>query len=158
MCKKSLRPVVVSVVLTFTQAILRLLARQTRLPGATDNTRYGEGRASPRSFLTQITILNAASARMLRVSYGVVRCVFSEWAVASVVLTFTGQILGDFSILVEIFCARSAQQNCAAQRRQAAPQAPPGGAQRRRRRQAQTRRLRPPLSPLFCTTFHFPRS
>jgi hypothetical protein len=27
--------------------ILRLLARQTRLPGATDNTRYGEGRASP---------------------------------------------------------------------------------------------------------------
>ena len=65
---------------------------------------------------------------------------------------------GDFSILVEIFCARSAQQNCAAQRRQAAPQAPPGGAQRRRRRQAQTRRLRPPLSPLFCTTFHFPRS
>ena len=26
--------------------ILRLLARQTRLPGATDNTRYGEGRAS----------------------------------------------------------------------------------------------------------------
>ena len=66
--------------------------------------------------------------------------------------------IGDFSILVEIFCARSAQQNCAAQRRQAAPQAPPGGAQRRRRRQAQTRRLSPPLSPLFCTTFHFPRS
>ena len=28
--------------------ILRLLARQTRLPGATDHTRYGEGRASPR--------------------------------------------------------------------------------------------------------------
>ena len=28
-------------------AILRLLARQTRLPGATDGTRYGEGRASP---------------------------------------------------------------------------------------------------------------
>ena len=72
--------------------ILRLLARQTRLPGATDNTRYGEGRASPRSFLTHLsrttlptspdststiqaadaqTILNAASARMLRVSYGV---------------------------------------------------------------------------------------
>ena len=65
---------------------------------------------------------------------------------------------GDFSLLVEIFCARSAQQNCAAQRRQAAPQAPPGGAQRRRRRQAQTRRLSPPLSPLFCTTFHFTRS
>ncbi|KOO33420.1 oxidoreductase [Chrysochromulina tobinii] len=66
--------------------ILRLLARQTRLPGATDNTRYGEGRASPRSFLTHHvvnistaiqtadaqTILNAASARMLRVSYGVI--------------------------------------------------------------------------------------
>ena len=46
-------------------------------PGATDNTRYGEGRASPRSFLTHHvpnistaiqsadaqTILNAASAR-----------------------------------------------------------------------------------------------
>jgi len=65
--------------------ILRLLARQTRLPGATDNSRYGEGRASPRSFLTHHvanistaiqtadaqTILNAASARMLRVSFGV---------------------------------------------------------------------------------------
>jgi hypothetical protein len=67
--------------------ILRLLARQTRLPGATDNTRYGEGRASPHrhSFLTHHvanistaiqtadaqTILNAASARMLRVSFGV---------------------------------------------------------------------------------------
>jgi hypothetical protein len=58
--------------------ILRLLARQTRLPGATDNTRYGEGRASPRSFLAHHvanistsaiqaadaqTVLNAASAR-----------------------------------------------------------------------------------------------
>ena len=67
--------------------ILRLLARQTRLPGATDNTRYGEGRASPRSFLTHHvanistaiqaadtqTVLNAASARMLRVSFGVCR-------------------------------------------------------------------------------------
>ena len=79
--------------------ILRLLARQTRLPGATDNTRYGEGRASPRSFLTHHvanistaiqaadaqTILNAASARMLRVSrliWGAhVRCVYSERAV-----------------------------------------------------------------------------
>ena len=73
--------------------ILRLLAHQTRLPGATDNTRYGEGRASPRSFLTHHlanistaiqaadakTILNAASARMLRVSYGVVQgvCILS---------------------------------------------------------------------------------
>jgi hypothetical protein len=68
--------------------ILRLLARQTRLPGATDNTRYGDqGRASPRSFLTHHvanistaiqaadtqTVLNAASARMLRVSFGVCR-------------------------------------------------------------------------------------
>ena len=72
--------------------ILRLLARQTRLPGATDHTRYGEGRASPRrpqlphappmahhvaNISTAIqaadaqTILNAASARMLRVSFGV---------------------------------------------------------------------------------------
>ena len=68
--------------------ILRLRARQSRLPGATDNTRYGEGRASPRSFLTHHvaniiyistaiqtadaqTILNAASARMLRASFGV---------------------------------------------------------------------------------------
>ena len=70
---------------SFMTSILRLLARQTRLPGATDNTRYGEGRASPRSFLTHHvahistaiqaadaqTILNAASARMLRVSFGV---------------------------------------------------------------------------------------
>ena len=67
--------------------ILRLLAHQTRLPGATDNTRYGEGRASPAAssrinhvakISTAIqaadaqTILNAASARMLRISYGVV--------------------------------------------------------------------------------------
>ena len=48
--------------------ILRLLARQTRLPGATDNTRYGEGRASPRSFLTHhvaniSTAIQAADAR-----------------------------------------------------------------------------------------------
>jgi hypothetical protein len=59
--------------------------RQTRLPGATDNTRNGEGRAFPQSFLTHhvanistaihaadaLTILDAASSRMLRVS----RCV-----------------------------------------------------------------------------------
>ena len=71
--------------------ILRLLARQTRPPGATDNTRYGKGRASPRSFLAhhvacyakistaieaagrpnQEAILNAASSRMLSVSNGV---------------------------------------------------------------------------------------
>ena len=65
----------------------------TRLPGATDNTRYGEGRASPRTFLTHHvanistaiqtadaqTILNAASARMLRVSFGVMSgvCILS---------------------------------------------------------------------------------
>ena len=41
--------------------ILRLLARQTRLPGATDNTRYGEGRASPRSFLTH-HVVNISTA------------------------------------------------------------------------------------------------
>ena len=69
------------------KTIIRLLARQTRLPGATDNTRYGEGRASPRSFLmhhvanilanisTAIqaadaqTILNAASAHKCSVSH-----------------------------------------------------------------------------------------
>ena len=71
---------------------------QTRLvPGATDNTRYGEGRASPRSFLkhhvanisTAIqaadaqTILNAASARARApcLIWGQVRCVYSERAV-----------------------------------------------------------------------------
>ena len=59
----------------------------TYLPGATDNSRYGDGgpHRSSRSFLTHHvanistaiqaadaqTILNAASARMLRVSYGV---------------------------------------------------------------------------------------
>jgi len=30
--------------------------RQTRLPGATDNTRYGEGRAFPHSFLISIRL------------------------------------------------------------------------------------------------------
>ena len=35
--------------------VLRLLARQTRLPGATNNTRYGEGCASPRRFFTHHT-------------------------------------------------------------------------------------------------------
>ena len=43
--------------------ILRLLARQTRLPGATDNTRCGEGRASPRSFLTH-HVANISTAEM----------------------------------------------------------------------------------------------
>ena len=58
--------------------ILRLLARQTRLPGATDNTRYGEGARIPpqiphaprcANISTAIqaadaqTIHNAASAR-----------------------------------------------------------------------------------------------
>ena len=32
--------------------ILRILAKQTRLPGATDLTQYGEGRASTKAFLT----------------------------------------------------------------------------------------------------------
>jgi hypothetical protein len=75
----------ISVHITLVHVNTHLLARQTRLPGATDNTRYGEGRASPRSFLTHHvanistaiqtpdaqTIHNAASARMLRVSFGV---------------------------------------------------------------------------------------
>jgi hypothetical protein len=56
--------------------ILRLLARQTRLPGATDNTRYGEAARPPATSRTSVanistdiqaadaqTILNAA--RML---------------------------------------------------------------------------------------------
>ena len=33
-------------------ATLRILARQSRLQGATDNTHYGEGRASSKAFLT----------------------------------------------------------------------------------------------------------
>ena len=33
-------------------ATLRILARQSRLKGATDYTRYGEGRASSKAFLT----------------------------------------------------------------------------------------------------------
>ena len=32
--------------------ILRILAKQARLPGTTDLTQYGEGRASPKAFLT----------------------------------------------------------------------------------------------------------
>ena len=77
--------------------ILRLLARQTRLPGATDNTRYGEGRASPRSFLTHhvanISIHRHPSRRRPNhpqrrqrahapgFVWGHVRCVYSERAV-----------------------------------------------------------------------------
>ena len=59
--------------------------RASPAPPTTRDTKYGEGRASPRSFLTHHvanistaiqtadaqTILNAASARMLRVSFGV---------------------------------------------------------------------------------------
>ena len=49
-------------------AVLRVLARQSRLPGATDLTRYGEGRASPKAFLTHhvaniSTAIQAADAR-----------------------------------------------------------------------------------------------
>jgi len=69
--------------------ILRLLARQTRLPGATDNTRYGEGRASPRSFLTHHvanidaqTVLNAAVRACSASHLGSCKvCVYSERAV-----------------------------------------------------------------------------
>ncbi len=67
-----------------TCVVLKIIV-EVLFPGATDNTRYGEGRASPRTFLTHHvanisaaiqttdaqTILNAASVRMLRVSFGV---------------------------------------------------------------------------------------
>ena len=65
-------------------AILRILAKQTRLPDATDLTQYGKGRASTKAFLTHHVanistaiqaadanaVLNAASARSLRQSLG----------------------------------------------------------------------------------------
>ena len=65
-------------------ATLRILARQSRLQGATDNTHYGEGRTSPKTFLThhvanistaiQVadadSVLIAASHRSLRQSLG----------------------------------------------------------------------------------------
>ena len=65
-------------------AMLRVLARQSRLRGATDLTQYGEGRASSKAFLTHHVanistaiqaadanaVLNAASARSLRQSLG----------------------------------------------------------------------------------------
>ena len=65
-------------------ATLRILARQSRLQGATDGTRYGEGRASSKAFLThhvanistaiQVadanSVLAAASHRSLRQSLG----------------------------------------------------------------------------------------
>ena len=64
--------------------ILRTLAKQTRLPGATDLTQYGEGRASPKAFLTHHVanistviqaadahaVLNAATDRAQRLSHG----------------------------------------------------------------------------------------
>ena len=64
--------------------VLRVLAKQSRLPGATDFTQYGEGRASPKAFLTHHvasistaiqaadahTVLAAASTRALRQSLG----------------------------------------------------------------------------------------
>ena len=69
-------------------AMLRVLARQSRLRGATDLTQYGEGRASSKAFLTYPSrrqhlefstaiqaadanaVLNAANARSLRQSLG----------------------------------------------------------------------------------------
>ena len=65
-------------------ATLRILARQSRLKGATDYTRYGAGRASSKAFLThhvanistaiQVadanSVLAAASHRSLRQSLG----------------------------------------------------------------------------------------
>ena len=64
--------------------ILRILAKQARLPGATDLTQYGEGRASPKAFLTHHvanistavqaadahTVLNAATSRAQRLAHG----------------------------------------------------------------------------------------
>ena len=64
--------------------ILRILAKQTRLPGATDLTQYGEGRASTKAFLTHHvaniltvvqaadahTVLSAAISRAQRLSHG----------------------------------------------------------------------------------------
>jgi len=51
--------------------ILRILAKQTRLPGATDLTQYGEGRASTKAFLTHhvaniSTVVQAADAHIVR--------------------------------------------------------------------------------------------
>ena len=68
---------------TFT-AMLRVLARQSHLRGATDLTQYGKGRASSKAFLTHHVanistaiqaadanaVLNAASVRSLRQSLG----------------------------------------------------------------------------------------
>ena len=65
-------------------AVLRILAKQSRLPGATDITRYGEGRASPKAFLTHHvanisttiqtadahTVLTAATNNAQRLSHG----------------------------------------------------------------------------------------
>ena len=65
-------------------AALRIMAKQSRLPGATDLTQYGEGRASPKAFLSHHvanistaiqaadagTVLAAASTRALRHSLG----------------------------------------------------------------------------------------
>ena len=50
--------------------LLRLLARQSRLKGANDYTRYGGGRASSKAFLTHhvaciSTAIQAADARIL---------------------------------------------------------------------------------------------
>ena len=65
-------------------AVLRILAKQSRLPGATDITQYGEGRASPKTFLTHHvanistaiqtadahTVLTAATNNAQRLSHG----------------------------------------------------------------------------------------
>ena len=64
--------------------ILRIFAKQTRLPGATDLTQYGEGRASTKAFLTHHvanisnvvqaadahTVLSVAISRAQRLSHG----------------------------------------------------------------------------------------
>ena len=65
-------------------SILRILAKQARLPGATDLTQYGEGRASTKAFLTNHvanistvvqaadthTVLSAAVSRAQHLSHG----------------------------------------------------------------------------------------
>ena len=65
-------------------ATLRVLAKQSRLPGATDLTQYGEGRASTKAFLTHHAanistvvqaadanaVLSAAVSRAQRLSHG----------------------------------------------------------------------------------------
>ena len=62
---------------------MRTGTQQARLPGATDLTQYGEGRASPKAFLTHhvaniSTVIQAADAHaVLNAATGAVR---ASWA------------------------------------------------------------------------------